>query len=496
MASSSKNIFWLSVSRLSALVLLFFAYALLFRYLGPFGSGQYQFVLAFSTIFGVVVDFGIFQYIVKKISEDPSSVKKYFHNFLAAEVVLACLVYVIMVSMVALWQKESVVLYAVSVAGIGMVLSGCTMPFLAVLTAFGDLKRPALINFLNSVINAFVIFSAIYFHKYIVFLSINQILFGLVSIVLYVKFIKRHIKNPEIVKAVKSLDGKLLTKLLKAAIPFALLVGFSTIYNRIDVLLITEILGYEKTGLYTAAYKFFDLVSFFPAVVSHTLYPVFATIMSRGALVEARTLLEKYLRFMAAVALPMAVGGSILSPYIITIVAGQRYISAAPVLAVLIWAPAILFLYIPINAVIISQLTKYAVIVTAVNVVVNIVGNLILLPRIGIVGAAAMTVISELLQGLGYGFLIWKKITHFNILNPLLKPALASAVMGFCLFKIRGWQIITSMPEEGVLYFAALGLNLLTIVAVAATIYVAVLFLTGFIQNDDIAFIKRFFKKS
>jgi O-antigen/teichoic acid export membrane protein len=66
MASASKNIFWLSVSRVAALVLLFLAYAQLFRYLGPHSSGQYQFVLSFVTIFGIIVDFGIQQYIIKK----------------------------------------------------------------------------------------------------------------------------------------------------------------------------------------------------------------------------------------------------------------------------------------------------------------------------------------------------------------------------------------------------------------------------------------------
>ena len=45
--------------------------------------------------------------------------------------------------------------------------------------------------------------------------------------------------------------------------PFALLVGFSAIYNRIDVVIITALKGYIQTGYYTAAYKIFDLLGFF-----------------------------------------------------------------------------------------------------------------------------------------------------------------------------------------------------------------------------------------
>jgi O-antigen/teichoic acid export membrane protein len=65
----SKNIFWLTLSRVASLLLLAVAYFALFRYLKPFGSGQYQFVLSYVLLFSTVVDFGIQQFITKKISE-------------------------------------------------------------------------------------------------------------------------------------------------------------------------------------------------------------------------------------------------------------------------------------------------------------------------------------------------------------------------------------------------------------------------------------------
>ena len=66
----TKNIFWLTASRVAALVMLALAYFALFRYLKPFGSGQYQFVLSYVLLFSTVVDFGIQQFITKKIAEN------------------------------------------------------------------------------------------------------------------------------------------------------------------------------------------------------------------------------------------------------------------------------------------------------------------------------------------------------------------------------------------------------------------------------------------
>lgn len=458
-----------------ALVLLFVAYAALLRYLGPHSFGQYQFVLSYVAIFGVVIDFGIQQYIIKKISEQPDQAKRYFQNFLAVEVVLVIFIFSLLYTIARLGHYEPDVLHAIMVAGLGTALNGLTYPFLSVMTAFYDLKKVALINFLNSLINVGTIFAVIYFHKHIVLLAANQVIFASVGLFLYYRYVKAYIPKPEVFQAVRSLDWPLIRRIFVAAFPFALLVGFSTIYNRIDVVIITKLLGYTETGFYTAAYKFFDLMGFFPAVVSHSLYPVFASLMARHDLAMVRQTLERYLRFLLALALPMAVGGMLLARPIITLLAGAQFAPSAPVLAILAWAPAILFVYIVANSLVISQLTKFAVMITGANVLVNIIGNLLLLPHFGIRGAAVMTVVSESLQALFYFYFVRRKITRFNFFAQAWKPALASAVMGLGV-----WLVGTS--------------QLLLPLVAGAAIYGAMLFILRFFRKDDWDFIKNFIR--
>ncbi len=477
MSTPSKNILWLSVSRVISLVLLFLAYTQLFRYLGPETTGQFQFVLSYVALFGVVIDFGIQQYIIKKISEDRSKAKLYFHNFLAVEIALAAMVYAALVGIALYNGYEPVVLKAIMVAGLGAALHGLTYPFLAVITAFYDLKKAALLNFIASVINVAIIFTVIWTNRGIVLLTSQQIIYAALAITLYYQFVKAYIGPPQVMKGIRSLDFKLMKRMFRAALPFAILVGFSTLYNRIDVVLITKILGYTQTGLYTAAYKFFDLMAFFPAVVSHSLYPLFATLMSENKLQEVRNILERYLRFMAAVALPMATGAMLLAGPIIRLLAGEEFAPAATTLAVLAWAPAVLFMYVVVNSLVVSQLTKFATFITGANVVINIVGNLILLPRIGILGAAIMTVVSEALQGLFYFYFVRKKIIGFTFLANLWQPLIASSVMGAVVYLLR---------DE----------FLLAPIAAGAITYALVLWLLGFFRRDDLVFFKKLMRKS
>lgn len=476
MASPSKNILWLSISRIISLVLLFLAYLLLTSYLGPYKYGQFQFVLSYVTLFGVVIDFGIQQYIIKKISEDRTQAKKYFHNFLAVEIVLAALVYGAMVGVAYYNSYEPVVIKAIMLAGLGAAVHGLTYPFLAVITSFYDLKKAAFLNFLASLINVSMIFLTIWVGGGIVMLTAQQVIYATLAVIIYYHFIQKHIGKPEIIRGLLSADKDLIKLILKAALPFALLVGFSTVYNRIDILLITKILGYAQTGLYSAAYKFFDLLAFFPAVVSHALYPLFATLMVENKLGEIKLLLEKYLRFMAAVALPIGVGGSLLAPQIIGILSPD-YAAAAPVLAVLVWAPSILFMYIVVNSLVISQLTKFAMAITGVNVIINLVGNIILLPRIGIVGAAIMTLVSEFLQGAFYFYFVRKRITDFRFFSLIWKPIIASGVMGVAVLYTRF-------------------LPLVVVVAIGAVVYAVVLLVLRFFHKDDIGYIKTLFSRA
>ncbi len=459
------------------MILLFLAYTQLFRYLGPYVSGQFQFVLSFTTIFGVIIDFGIQQYITKKISEEPQNAKKYFQNFFAVEVALIGIVYASMLGVALINDYDSIVLYGIMIAGFGIALHGLIYPFLSVMSAFYDLRKVAMINLLSSIINFSIILATIHFQAGILMLLSQQFIYSIWAVFFYYHFVQKHIGPPELLKSFRRLDFKLIKTIMIAAFPFALLVGFSTIYNRIDIVLITKFLGYEQTGLYTAAYKFYDLIAFFPAVVSLSLYPLFASLMVKNRIGEIRLIIEKYLRFMMAMALPIAVGGTIMAEPIITLVAGDRFIEAAVVLKVLVWAPAILYIYIVVNALIISQLTRLATYITGVNVLINIIGNIILLPRIGIIGAAIMTIVAEFLQGLFYFYFVRKKITKFHFWRFLPKPIIAVILMGLVV-----WQVQT--------------LSVFLVVPIGAIVYGVVLLILGFVKKDDIDFVKGLITKS
>ncbi|GAC1572290.1 MAG: lipopolysaccharide biosynthesis protein [Candidatus Doudnabacteria bacterium] len=477
MSKVSRNIFTLIGSRFIASFLVFIGYASLFRYLGTYVSGQHQFVLSFVMLFSVVVDFGIQQLVIKQVSEDNSQAKKYLGNFFAVEFVLALCLWVAMIAIAFAANYEPGVRNAIILAGLGMFLTALTIPHTSILSAHQDMGKIAAVNFMDSLINVGVMFAAILTKHHVVFLVFVQVLNGLSHLIIYNHLVKRYVPKPELFSYLKNLDWKLVQTMIITALPFGALIGFSIMSNKIDVILLQYLRGYNETGLYTAAYKFVDFLSFLPAIVSSALYPFYSAEIKAGNMQAVKDSLQNYTRLMLAAAVPIAVGGAILSKQLIVVVGGSQFQQGYGALQILVFASAILFSYAAVNSLMINQLTALAVKITFVNIFINIIGNLIFIPRFGFKAAAMMTVVSELTQAVLYFYFVQKKIAVFKVFSHFPKPILASGVMAGALWSIQTKSLFITIPVGIVIYFLAM----------------AVL---GFFKQNDLMAIKRLAKRN
>jgi O-antigen/teichoic acid export membrane protein len=468
----SRNITTLVGSRVVAAILVFIGYASLFRYLGTYVSGQHQFVLSFVMLFSVVVDLGIQQLVIKKVSEDNSLAKKYLGNFFAVEFVLALLLWGIMIAIAFAAGYEPGVRNAIILCGFGMFLNALSTPHTAIISAHQDMHKIAAVNFLDSVVNVSVMFAAIITGHHVVFLCMVMAINGILHALIYNRLIKKYVPEPQLFQHLKNLDFELVKKMVITALPFGALIGFSIIYNRIDVILIRELRGYTETGLYAAAYKFVDFLAFIPAVVASSLYPFYSAELKAGNKEGVKNAVQNYTRLMLALAIPIAVGGMILAEKLIVVVGGEQFIEGAGALRILVFASGILFAYSAVNSLMVNQLTRLAVKVTFANIFINIIGNLILIPILGFKAAAIITVVSELAQAICYFYFVRTRITTFHFFRFLPQPLIAAGVMGLVIWQIKDMTLAITIPVAMIVY---------------ATSIVAL----GFFKKNDLVALKR-----
>jgi O-antigen/teichoic acid export membrane protein len=446
-----RNILSLVTSRVLSAVILFLVYTRLTDYLGAEGAGQYGLLASYLTVFNFFVDLGMSQLVIKKMSEDKEKIGKYLSTYFVIQTILAVIFMLIMDLFVYFAEYPQFLKNALYITSLGLFLTSITLPFRTVIIASQNLTITAKVNFFNSLINAGMMFSAVYFELGIFFLAFIASAISIFDLIVYGIFVQY-----KLVKFKLEFDREFIKQLFIATLPFTLLTFFS-IYNRIDGLLLPHLRNFTEAGYYSAAYKIWDILAYFPAVIGITLYPFFAGSITRGLMDQVKIGLETYSRYMIAIAVPLTIGSFILSEQLATIF-GDEFAPAAPAVWLLVMGVSILFIYSPANSLIVSQRTRTATKVTGINLLFNLTANLIFIPKYGFVAAALITSFSELIQFLAYTYIIKKNIIQYTVFSNFIKPLIAGTVMAAVLYFVMDKSILISVPIAGLIYFLTLGL--------------------------------------
>jgi O-antigen/teichoic acid export membrane protein len=193
-------------------------------------------------------------------------------------------------------------------------------------------------------------------------------------------------------------SGRLIAELLKLAWPIGLAAVFVTAYYRIDAVLLFHYRGATANAYYGAAYRVIDVLQILPITISGVLLPFLAGAeRAAGSVARAARAFELAVALLVAVALPVVVFGIILAPGLVALVYGGAYHPSVMLLQILL--PA--FIPICLGYLLISQLILHGVLrpyiaISFAGAVVNIVANVIGIPRWGAPMAAWSTLGTEL----------------------------------------------------------------------------------------------------
>jgi len=184
---------------------------------------------------------------------------------------------------------------------------------------------------------------------------------------------------------------------LKSSATFAFLIVTSFLYARSDSFVIQYSLGSGALGIYGAAYRYLESLSLLPTALAQNLFPLAA----RKGFITA-TQLQKIFAIMAVLGLVLATGLYFSAELLTTTLLGVNYSAASPLVRVFSFVVLLFFINSPLSMVVqSSSLVKKFLPFGMINTLLNIGGNLFLIPQYGIIAAAWMMVVTELT-----GFLI------------------------------------------------------------------------------------------
>lgn len=172
-----------------------------------------------------------------------------------------------------------------------------------------------------------------------------------------------------------------------------------TIYIQSDITMIGLLRSDSEVGIYTVASKIYVLIKSVANAITTVTIPRLVYYLGNDEREQFKNFCIKISGYLITLVLPMTVGLFFESANILLIIGGNKYLYGVESLMTLSFAlPFAVFSGFYCNAILIPcRKEKNYMIITILAALVNIIGNYILIPQIGISGAAFTTIVSEII---------------------------------------------------------------------------------------------------
>lgn len=198
--------------------------------------------------------------------------------------------------------------------------------------------------------------------------------------------------------------------LIKVSWPLGLLLVLNTIYFRVDMVMLPIWRSPAEVGLYALAYRIIENLLFFPAMFGGLLLPRFSKLAQTSDR-RAKQLLAETLKIVLLCSAGVGLVLLAVPDVLITYIAGQQFLGAAPLLQVLTLALVCMCFGNIFGFVLVAQgKSKALALLYSFLVVFNIIGNWLFIPVFGATAAAWTTVGTEILASATAGYLVLRQI--------------------------------------------------------------------------------------
>lgn len=426
-----KNTFWIAlsdgISKFSKLILLIYVA----RLLGAVEYGKFTFALAFVSLFVVFADLGLSSIVTREFSRKEGKETEFF-SVVSLKILLSLITLILILAGSFFVTNDVTVQKIIWILAFFVSVSNFSVVINAFFVAYQRMEYNAWGAILEALAVTGIGFFVIFKLPSVVNLSYVYLFSALVSLIFILVLFQFRIFPLGI-----SWHKETWIKFLRMSWPLAFASLFSTIYIYID----SVMMGYwgqiKETGWYNAAYRIIISTSVLMGIIDLSFYPVLSKFFK-----ESKEKLQKVwsyqMELMIILAAPLVVGGYVLAPKIIGFLYGESFVPSALAFQILILMAGIICISRPFERILIvsDHQTKFFQ-VTFLGAIINIILNLILIPKYSLYGAAVATVITYLLMFVLFFNLTLKytpiKPLSFRSIFYLIAAIFSSALMYFIL---------------------------------------------------------------
>ncbi len=445
----AKNSGVMMAGTLAEALIKLVAIVYLARYLGSVGYGKYTFALSFVALLGVLADLDIDRILVREISVNKARASKILGNALVMRSILVLVALAVIAIGINLLGYPPDTTMAVYIVSFTLVFTTLGNTLATIFTVHLKMEYQVFANVLAKLVYALLIFW-IAFNGGGLLDFVAAMVFSFAVNFFTVFLLSRSFVLPKL-----ELDISLWKEILTYSAPLAASAVFITIYTKINVVLLSLFQGDAAVGLFSAANALISNLAIIPYALALSLFPLMSSYFKSSMAAFIKTYKMGF-KLVLLIAVPIAVGTSILSDQIIALIYGEKYLASAHILSLLIWMGTFSFMNILFNFSIISMNKQWVIVrVVALMAFINVALNFLLVPTYSYIGTSIAAIVTEAC-GTVIFFYIMYKFTNQAFGWTILKIGIANLVLLAFLLKFSTVSIWVIGPLSALLYLALL----------------------------------------
>jgi O-antigen/teichoic acid export membrane protein len=413
-----------------ALKLVNFLYGIwVVQSLGDDRFGQYKVVLAWVGLFTIVAELGVTQYALREMARDRGRTETFFWNLVAVRGLLALVGIIGITAGAAAIGYPDVIVSGVFVFTCSFLFSAVGASLETVLTAHERLDYTSVTAVVSQVVTLALGAAVLWLDLGLVpFIAI-----GLVASWFPLAFSAWAVRRHRLLRFRPRWDVRLWPVMVRRGLPFAAISLALTIAFSIDTVMLSWVVPNAEVGWYNVAYGLVHSVVGLLVAFSQAMVPTLARQFVSDAPGVTRWY-SRSLRWMAVLGLPAAVGGMLIARGLVAWLYPPSTAPAGDALMILAWdVPLLLYTAYCGNMSYIIGAERDAARIYTINAVANVVLNGLIIPRYGFLGAAVVTVVTDLIGAIQFYRVLARRLDPPNPWPVLGRVALGALAMGLAV---------------------------------------------------------------
>jgi O-antigen/teichoic acid export membrane protein len=383
------NTGWMFGGQMLTLLLSFFIGAWLARYLGPENYGVMSYAVAFVGLFGFIMSLGVDGIVTRDLVKFPEKRDELLGTGFRLKLIGGVIAFILTCSAAFIFPLSPLIRFLIIIFAASFILQAINVISLF-FQAEVQAKKNVGVNLVATLVSSGLKIAVIMSGRGVIWVIL---IFTLDFLWQGIGFLSAYRRSGLKIKDWR-FNQPLAKEILSASWLLMLASASAYIYLKVDQVMIGAYLGTKEVGLYAAAVKLCEIWYFVPSIICASLFPAIVNAKITSPLIYKTRLKALYL-LMIGLAVAIAIPSSLLASWLIRFIFGPAYLAAAGILQIYIWSGIGFFVYIAIYQYFLSENRLRAIFYFSLfSMLANIGLNLILIPRLGLLGAAWATFIS------------------------------------------------------------------------------------------------------